>query len=133
MIRLWPLLLVLPACSPNRSAPSPDSSAPATSTAGGDSALVARLEQDARALVNASGCSADSQCTVAPVGAKACGGPRDYLPYCRLTTDSTRLFSKLAELEKAEKAWNAKSGAMSTCELRAPPIVGLSDQQCRAK
>jgi hypothetical protein len=84
-------------------------------------------------LVNTSGCTADTQCAVAPVGSRACGGPRDYLPYCRLTTDSTRLFGKLAELETAEKALNAKSGAMSTCEFRQPPIVGISGQQCRAK
>jgi hypothetical protein len=98
-----------------------------------DSVAVARLEAEARALVRDSTCANDSQCSAAPLGARACGGPRDYLPYCRLSTDTVALFAKLAELETAEKAWNEKKGAMSTCEFREPPKVGVAGGRCVAK
>ncbi|MBN1208668.1 MAG: hypothetical protein JXB05_27655 [Myxococcaceae bacterium] len=40
------------------------------------------LESQARSLAVAEGCSDASSCKAAPVGAMACGGPRDYLVYC---------------------------------------------------
>jgi hypothetical protein len=98
-----------------------------------DSATIARLEREARALVNASGCSADSGCATAPLGSRPCGGPREYLVYCRLTTDSTALFAKLGELERAEKAYNEAHGLVSTCEMRLPPEVGSVGGSCRAR
>jgi hypothetical protein len=41
------------------------------------------------------------------------------------------LFRKLAELEKAERAYNLRSGMMSTCEFRMPPTVKLQGGRCR--
>jgi hypothetical protein len=38
---------------------------------------------------------------------------------------------KLKELEDAEKAYNASSGMMSTCEYRMPPNVRLEGRSCR--
>src|SRR5688500_12640801 len=43
-----------------------------------DSSRVARLEREARAMVNASGCASTDQCRAAPVGERPCGGPRNY-------------------------------------------------------
>jgi hypothetical protein len=89
-----------------------------------------RLEREARALAKAEGCEQTAQCRTAPVGDRPCGGPREYLVYCSLTTDSAALFRKLGELAAAEKAFNAQSGMMSTCEFRMPPAVGLSAGRC---
>jgi hypothetical protein len=50
--------------------------------------------------------------------------------YCAATTDTTALLRKLEELKEAEIAYNAKSGMMSTCEIRMPPVVTASGGRC---
>lgn len=97
-----------------------------------DTALIARLEREARALARAGGCTAAASCRTAPLGSRPCGGPRDYVVYCAATTDTADLFAKLAELHRAEEAYNQEQGMMSTCEFREPPGVELSGGSCRA-
>lgn len=97
-----------------------------------DSARVARLEREARAIAKTEGCSAGDQCRTAPVGDRPCGGPRDYIVYCARTTDTVALGQKLAELIAAERELNRKTGAMSTCEFRLPPQTALVNGSCRA-
>ena len=110
----------------------PAEGAPGNDQAAGRAALDS-LERGARALVDTVGCSAPGQCAAAPVGVKGCGGPRDYVVYCRLTTDSTALFAKLDELASAERAFNAKYQVASTCEMRLPPDMASAGRVCRVK
>jgi hypothetical protein len=107
-------------------------SALAEKAAGDDTARIARLEREARALANTSGCDAASSCRTAPVGVRGCGGPRDYLVYCAATTDSTALMRKLDELARVEAAYNEREGVVSTCQLRLPPPVTVSGGRCVA-
>ena len=100
-------------------------------TAGARAQLV-RLEAEAKALVKTDGCGASNQCRTAPVGARACGGPRLYFVYCAATTDSVALFRKLDELKAAEIKFNESVGAISTCEFRTPPNVAAQGGSCRA-
>lgn len=95
-----------------------------------DTGAVARLEREARALARTEGCAAAGQCRVAPVGHRACGGPRDYVAYCPATTDSAALFRKLDELARAEEAEQSRTGMVSTCEFRTPPAVTASAGRC---
>lgn len=116
------------ACSPR-----PPAGASATDSAARvetDSARIARLELEARALARTDGCASAEQCRVAPVGHRACGGPRTYLPYCARTTDSAALFAKLGELARVEEESQRKSGAVSTCEMRLPPAPTVSGGRC---
>jgi hypothetical protein len=103
---------------------------PAASSPSGDP-RVAQLEREARAIAKTTGCTRADECRTAPVGVRACGGPRSYIVYCAATTDTVALFRKLRELEKVEKAYNEKSGMMSTCEFRMPPRAVLSGGSCR--
>jgi hypothetical protein len=96
-----------------------------------DTGRIARLEREARALAQAEGCTA-GQCRTVPVGSRPCGGPRTYLVYCAATTDSAALFAKLAELARAEEAYNRRNQLASTCEFRMPPNVALSGGRCTA-
>ncbi len=66
------------------------------------------------------------------MGNRPCGGPRDYLVYCPLTTDSARLFRKLRELERAEARLNTEQGMVSTCEFRMPPGTAIVGGRCVA-
>jgi hypothetical protein len=109
--------------------PPPPAAAADTNTA--DQARLTRLEREARALAKTEGCASVNSCRTAPVGWRGCGGPRTYLAYCAATTDTVALFRKLAELETAEKDYNAKSGMISTCEMRLPPRTALDGKRCK--
>jgi hypothetical protein len=125
------IVLTVAACATPKSSGSGDSaSRSATDTVDARQQL-ARLEADARALAKMSGCSASKQCRSAPLGERACGGPRTYLVYCAATTDSVALFKKLGELSAVEKKFNQSAGMMSTCEFRMPPQVAVQGGSCR--
>lgn len=96
-----------------------------------DWAAIVRLEDQAKVIAKTSGCSTVSQCRTAPVGNRACGGPRYYIAYCAVTTDSVALFRKLAEVAAAENAYNRKYQVVSTCEFRMPGPITLSGGECR--
>ncbi len=98
-----------------------------------DWAAILKIEEEAKALVKANGCTSDDQCRTAPVGSRGCGGPRYYLVYCARSTDSVALFRKLAEVEAAERAYNAKYQIASTCEFRMPPTVGVTAGSCQSR
>ena len=98
-----------------------------------DWAAIGRLEDQAKAIAKTTGCGSVSECRAAPVGSRACGGPRYYLAYCSKTTDSAALFSKLAEVSRAEEAYNRKYKLASTCEYRMPPVAELSGGQCKGQ
>jgi hypothetical protein len=126
--RVIVLLSVLAsACSAPRNAPPAGDQSVAS-----DSTTLARLEAEARALARADGCEAAGDCRVAPLGARPCGGPREYLVYCARRTDSAALFRKLGELQRAEQAYNERQGLMGTCEFRTPPSTTLMGGSCRA-
>jgi hypothetical protein len=123
--RSWALAvgLLTGACS----APGSRSEEAATS----DPAGLAALERAARSLAKTEGCGSTDACRTAPVGWKACGGPRDYVVYCAATTDSAALYRKLDELKAAEMEYLRKTGAASDCMFRTPPNVAAQGGSCR--
>ena len=131
------LALALSCASPGAAptATPPPAASPAASPAGVASvsrADIQRFEQEARALAKTNGCAQDAQCKAAPVGAKACGGPRYWLPYCPLTSDVNALMRKLAELQAAEHTFNQENGIMSDCAyVTEPPLTSVSGS-CQA-
>lgn len=102
-----------------------------TGTQEGDWAAILRLESEAKAVARTSGCSSVTGCRTAPVGSRACGGPRYYIPYCAASTDSAALFRKLAEVASAEREFNRKYQIGSTCEYRMPAPLTISGGECR--
>ena len=98
-----------------------------------DWAQIVALEDQAKALVKTDGCASAGECRTAPVGSRACGGPRYYLVYCSKSTDSAALYSKLDAIAAAEREFNTRYQIASTCEFRTPPSVGLSGGSCQAQ
>ena len=98
-----------------------------------DSAQIVALEAQAKALVKTDGCASADQCRTAPVGNRACGGPRYYLVYCSRTTDSAALFGKLKAVADAEYEFNRRYQLVSTCEFRMPPTASLVGGACQAR
>jgi hypothetical protein len=134
----------IPSDQSNSDTPGADGgTAPATNTGGNKSDLtpsqqsdwnaIERLEAQAKAIAVIDGCLSSSDCRSAPVGSRACGGPRYYIPWCAKTTDSAALYRKLAEVSAAEQAYNKKYEIMSTCEFRMPPLVASSAGSCVVK
>lgn len=113
--------------------PPPGSSPGVSGNQQSDWAAIERLEAQAKAIAKTSGCQASSECRTAPVGNRACGGPRYYIPYCAKATDSVALFAKLAEVAKAENEYNRKYQLASTCEFRMPPEVVAAGGSCATK
>lgn len=105
----------------------------AKSTQESDWAAIVALEDQAKALAKTTGCASSSECRSAPVGNRACGGPRYYIAYCVVSTDSVALFRKLDEVKSAENAFNTKYKLVSTCEFRIPPQVGIVNSVCALK
>jgi hypothetical protein len=83
--------------------------------------------------VKTTGCTSTDQCRTAPVGNRACGGPRYYLVYCSRTTDSAALFAKLKAVADAEGEFNRRYQIASTCEFRMPHRVALIGTSCQAQ
>ena len=136
--------ILVAACASNTVASDSDSSGqnpgnsagvnpPAASSQQAEWAAIEKLEAEAKALASTSGCSTVGECRGAPVGSRACGGPRYYLPYCSKTTDSVALYRKLDEVAAAERAYNTKHNMVSTCEMRMPPELTLTGGACAAK
>lgn len=105
----------------------------ATTPQQSDWSAIEKLEVQAKAIAKVEGCQSSPDCRSAPVGSRACGGPRYYIPWCAKTTDSAALYRKLAEVAKAEEDYNKKYQLMSTCEFRTPPTVESSGGSCVAK
>jgi hypothetical protein len=116
------------------SATPPDNTNPSgqVGTQEGDWNAILKLEDQAKAIAKTAGC-ATSECRAAPVGSRACGGPRYYIPYCSKSTDSVALYKKLDEIAAAERAYNTKYKIASTCEFRMPPLVESVAGVCTAK
>ena len=98
-----------------------------------DWAQIVALEDQAKALVKADGCTSADQCRTAPVGSRACGGPRYYLVYCSRSTDSAALYRKLDAVAQAERDFNTRYQIVSTCEFRMAPTVVLTAGSCSAR
>jgi hypothetical protein len=109
-----------------------DRSARAQGGQDGEWEAIQRLEEQARSLAVAEGCADASQCRAAPVGARPCGGPRDYLVYCAASTNEDALLSVLEQLQRLEEQYNQRTGMMSICVFLPEPGVELVDGMCQA-
>ncbi|MDQ0067744.1 hypothetical protein [Chryseobacterium lathyri] len=64
-------------------------------------------------------CTAASEWTFAPMGAKACGGPQQYIAYPKKT--ETTILPRIEEYTQKVKAFNEKYNITSDCMLVMPP------------
>ena len=112
------LLLGCAACTTQAQDPKPTT--PAAPPAARTDAPTGLLSQ-IRALTADATCSDNGQCRSLAVGAMACGGPQDYLPYSTLRTNEKEV-RELAERYKTERQGQiVKRGEISTCRFRPDP------------
>jgi len=84
-----------------------------------------------RSLVHTEGCASVDQCRSVPMGAKGCGGPREYVVYCSVTTDEPALLAAIDAETQAERAYNSKTGGVSDCLFVMPPVLELAGGVCQ--
>jgi len=85
------------------------------------------LLEDLNSLATGS-CSRTSDCLTAGMGARACGGPEDYIVFSKW--DSAQQISEvLYSYNEARK--KEISGTIGTCEFRAPPAVACVQNKCK--
>jgi hypothetical protein len=130
------LMLLAASCTRNAApadAPGETAASASVSTEDTDRQAIEKAEAEARVIAKADGCSSSADCRAAPIGARGCGGPRDFILYCAASTDSAALYAKIAAADSLERAFNTKYKVVSTCELRLPPTVEASGGACVAK
>jgi len=108
-------LLILTACAGARS-PAPEAESP----------VVALWQQIKSANANLQ-CDNSSQCHSIGIGAKACGGPENYLAWSSKNSDGAQLKALVAQHSAARREDDQRKGMMSTCSVVSDP--GAS---CRA-
>ncbi len=81
-------------------------------------------------LIGPPACEATAECRTAPLGAKPCGGPGQYVIYSTRTTDSARLATALTTYNALAAADVAARGLVSDCRVVTPPAVACVESRC---
>lgn len=76
-----------------------------------------RVEEFAKSVA----CTDESEWDFAPIGVKACGGPKGYIAY-NTTIDTVTFFRYLEDYNSFEEIYNEKWNITSTCEVPPTPI-----------
>lgn len=77
-------------------------------------------------------CANADDCAVIGIGARACGGPADYLVYSRAASDGSALMREVARYNAAQAEAVRRSGMMSTCDVVPAPGVACHAGRCVA-
>ena len=81
-------------------------------------------------LIEDKSCNGGSTCKTIAIGAKACGGPVDYLVYSSTHVNEALLIKKLKEYKSLNIQYNKLNGIFSDCMFETPPSVECKDAQC---
>lgn len=73
-----------------------------------------------------------SQCRLAPLGHKPCGGPASYLVYSVRDLDESALLAAIAQYNKLDQAQQQAIGLVSDCAIVPQPVVTLQNGVCVA-
>jgi hypothetical protein len=82
--------------------------------------------------IGTAACKSPAECRTLPLGAKPCGGPRQFLVYSLSGTDSARLAADAARYNQAEAQKNRDKGLVSDCSMLVAPQVSCVSGKCSA-
>lgn len=71
-----------------------------------------------------------SQCRLAEVGARPCGGPDYYLPYSVAEVDESVVVSMAQRYSDLKRRFNEQHQQMGTCEVISKPKLSFAGGQC---
>ncbi|WP_223560166.1 hypothetical protein [Chryseobacterium lathyri] len=84
-----------------------------------EQAQLDKLKASIQSEVSKEKCTAASEWTFAPMGAKACGGPQQYIAYPKKI--ETIILPRIEEYTQKVKAFNEKYNITSDCMMVMPP------------
>lgn len=134
---LLPLLLTaLAACSPPQlSEPQPQAAGVASMPSGKEpvSAMTQQqLYQHIQQMVGKAAADEVSQCRIAPLGHKPCGGPASYLVYSVRDLDEATLLAAIAQYTALDQTQHQAAGLVSDCSIVPEPVATLQHGVCVA-
>ena len=81
------------------------------------------VEAEVRTRIGPAACTADTDCRVLPMGALACGGPSQYVPYSIRATDEGALARLSTEHQALTAQQLAARSAVGTCVALSKPTA----------
>lgn len=78
-------------------------------------------------------CTTVDQCMPIPLGARACGGPRDYAVASIANPQLDEIKSLAHDLVALEQRYNRENRVVSICMMEMPPEVACVAKQCVEK
>jgi hypothetical protein len=82
--------------------------------------ILAQKKQEILLYIDSFSCANATDCLYIALGAKPCGGPREYLVYPN-TVDQTTLEILVTEYYEMDNQYNMQTGAVSDCMVVSPP------------
>jgi hypothetical protein len=82
---------------------------------------IAAIDAEVKTRIGPAVCSVDGDCRALPMGALACGGPSEYLPYSIRGTDEGALSRLSADHQRLSAELNAQRQAVGPCIALVPP------------
>lgn len=91
-----------------------------------------KLYTDIREAASNLSCTQNADCGSLAIGAKACGGPTDYLVYSKSQVDEAKLSQLAEELTEYEKGYNKQHDIVSNCMMLMEKSVSCVQGTCQA-
>lgn len=78
-------------------------------------------------------CASVADCEAIPLGAKACGGPADYLVASVKNAHYEEILDLAEELAEIQSKYLVDNQVIGTCDYRMPPDLECAASKCQAK
>ncbi len=98
-----------------------------------DDKKLAQLGKEIEEFAKNKACTNGDGCRTMPMGAKACGGPTNYVIYSLSKTDEKQLAEKVKLYTDFQKELNTKYNRASDCLFLSPPTVDCLNGVCTSK
>lgn len=98
-----------------------------------DDNKLAQMSKDIEEFAKDKACTNGDGCRTMPMGAKACGGPTNYIIYSLSKTDEKQLTEKVKQYTDFQKELNIKYNRTSDCLFLSPPTVDCLNGVCASK
>jgi hypothetical protein len=98
-----------------------------------DDNKLAQMGKDIEEFAKNKACTNGDGCRTMAMGAKACGGPTNYVIYSLSKTDEKVLSEKIKQYTDLQKELNIKYNRVSDCKFEIPPTVDCLNGVCASK
>lgn len=98
-----------------------------------DDQKLEQLGKEIQEFAKNKACAGGDDCKTMAMGAKACGGPTNYIIYALSKIDEKQLFEKVKKYTDLQKELNIRYNRTSDCLFLSPPVVNCLDGVCASQ